>query len=119
MIEYEGAEKDSFVQFYETAGSTDIGDISQMKPCMHIWTEGVIGGLHSKEYRIDDLEKAYIVPAKMMALTVVDLLYDNAEKAKHIINNYNPTFTKEGYLEFMEKYSKVEQFDGELYNMSV
>ena len=117
MIEYEGAKRDSFVQVYETAGSTDIGDISQMKPCMHIWTEGVTGGLHSKDYRIDDFEKAYIVPAKMMALTVIDLLYDGAEKAKHIINNFHPTFTKEGYLEFMEKYSKVEQFDGELYNV--
>ena len=29
MIEYTGAEKDSFVELYETAGSTDLGDLSQ------------------------------------------------------------------------------------------
>ena len=27
MIEYTGAEKDSFVELYETAGSTDLGDL--------------------------------------------------------------------------------------------
>ena len=36
MIDYAGAEEDSFVELYETAGSTDLGDISQMKPCMHL-----------------------------------------------------------------------------------
>ena len=52
MIEYTGAEKDSFVELYETAGSTDLGDLSQIMPCMHIWTEGITGGLHSKDYRL-------------------------------------------------------------------
>ena len=82
MIRYGGAGEDSFVELYETAGSTDLGDLSQMKPCMHIWTEGVTGGLHSRDYRIDDLEKAYLQPAKMLALTLIDLLYADAGKAK-------------------------------------
>ena len=111
MIDYAGAEEDSFVELYETAGSTDLGDISQMKPCMHIWTEGITGGLHTKEYHLADPELAYIQPAKMLALTIIDLLCDHAEKAKKIIENYEPMFTKETYLEFMNNHSKLEVFD--------
>lgn len=111
MIQYAGAKEDSFIELYQTAGSTDLGDISQIKPCMHIWTEGITGGLHTKDYKIDDPEKAYIIPAKMLALTIIDLLYNNAQKAKEIKSKYNPTFTKETYLEFMKKHSKLEQFN--------
>ena len=112
MIEYTGAEKDSFVELYETAGSTDLGDLSQFMPCMHIWTEGITGGLHSKDYRLADPELAYIVPAKMMALTIIDLLYDNAKKAKQILDNFKPTLTKESYLELKKEHSKLVVFDG-------
>ncbi|MBS4980889.1 MAG: amidohydrolase [Lachnospiraceae bacterium] len=112
MIDYAGASEDSFVELYKTAGSTDLGDMSQMKPCMHIWTEGITGGLHTKDYRLADPELAYIVPAKMMALTIIDLLYNDAEKAKEIIQSYKPAFTKISYLEFMKKHSKLEFFDG-------
>lgn len=112
MIEYTGAEKDSFVELYETAGSTDLGDLSQIMPCMHIWTEGITGGLHSKDYRLSDPELAYIVPAKMMALTIIDLLYDNAKKAKQILDNFKPTLTKESYLELKKEHSKLVVFDG-------
>lgn len=112
MIEYAGADEDSFVEVYETAGSTDLGDVSQLKPCMHIWTEGVRGGLHSRDYRVDDEEKAYIQPAKMMALTVIDLLYGNAEQAEKIIREFQPKFTKENYLKLLQDNSKVEIFDG-------
>ena len=107
MIEYTGAEKDSFVELYETAGSTDLGDLSQFMPCMHIWTEGITGGLHSKDYRLADPELAYIVPAKM-----IDLLYDNAKKAKQILDNFKPTLTKESYLELKKEHSKLVVFDG-------
>ena len=98
--------------FIETAGSTDLGDLSQIMPCMHIWTEGITGGLHSKDYRLADPELAYIVPAKMMALTIIDLLYDNAKKAKQILDNFKPTLTKESYLELKKEHSKLVVFDG-------
>lgn len=112
MIEFSGVNKDAFVEDYETAGSTDLGDISQMKPCMHIWSGGVTGGLHSKEYQIADTEKAYILPAKMLAATVIDLLYENAETAKEIKQQFQPSFTKESYLEFMKEHTGTTYFDG-------
>ena len=47
----------------------------------------------------------------MLALTIVDLLYDNAKEAKGILENYHPSFTKDSYLEFMKANSRVELFD--------
>lgn len=112
MIEYGGANEDSFIELYQTAGSTDLGDMSQMKPCMHIWADGITGGLHTKDYKVNDEETAYILPAKMLALSIIDLLYGEAEEAKRILSEYKPTFTKETYLEFMKNNTKVELFDG-------
>lgn len=48
----------------------------------------------------------------MMALTIIDLLYDDAKKAKHILDNFKPTLTKESYLELKKEYSKLVVFDG-------
>ena len=52
-------------------------------------------------------EYAYLAPAKAMALTVVDLLFDNAEKGKEILKNFTPIMTKEEYLKFMDSNDKV------------
>lgn len=111
MMEYGQADDDAFIEHYEMAGSTDLGDLSQMKPCMHIWAEGVKGGLHTKDYCVSDREKAYIAPAKMLALTVIDLLYGQAEEAERVIREYQPSFTKEEYLNFLKNHSKVDFFD--------
>lgn len=112
MIAFGGADEDSFVEVYETAGSTDLGDISQLKPCMHVWSGGITGGLHTKDYRLADQEEAYILPAKMLALTIIDLLYDGAKEAKEILSEYKPAFTKESYLKFIKEHSRVDLFDG-------
>ena len=111
MMTYAGATEDSFVELYQTAGSTDLGDLSQIMPCMHIWTEGITGGLHSKDYRLADPELAYIEPAKMMALMIIDLLYDQAASAKNILHNFQPSLTKESYLKLQKDHSKLEVFD--------
>lgn len=112
MIEYGGADENSFVELYRAASSTDLGDMSQIMPCMHVWSSGITGGLHSKDFKICDFEKAYVLPAKMLALTVIDLLYEDAGKAKEIIRAYRPRFTKETYIKYMKEHSAVELFDG-------
>lgn len=112
MVQYGGAAEDSFIDVIKTAGSTDLGDISHLKPCMHIWSSGVTGGLHTKDYRIADLQKAYILPTKMLALTTIDLLYGKAEQANAILKGYHPSYTKEDYLAFMEEHSRIDFFNG-------
>lgn len=112
MVLYGGADEDSFMEHYETAGSTDLGDMCQLVPCMHVWASGISGGLHSKDFKIEDYERAYVLPAKMLALTVIDLLYGDAGKAKEIMGAYRPKFTKETYIKYMKEHSVVELFDG-------
>lgn len=112
MISYGGASEDSFVEMFETAGSTDLGDISQLLPCMHIWSGGISGGLHTKDYHVTDEEQAYILPAKMLALSVIDLLYEDAKRAEEIINQFRPRYTKEEYLLFVEEHARVDFYEG-------
>ncbi|MCG6522985.1 hypothetical protein K6U39_22025, partial [Vibrio parahaemolyticus] len=59
------------------------------------------------DFEIVDEDLAYIIPAKAMALTVVDLLFDNAKDAKDILDTFTPVMTKEEYLTFLEKHDKT------------
>ena len=68
---------------------------------------GVKGALHTRDFEIVDEDLAYIIPAKAMALTVVDLLFDNAKDAKDILDTFTPVMTKEEYLTFLEKHDKT------------
>lgn len=83
------------------AGSTDMGDISHIMPAIEAQAKGCCGTGHGADYAICDPEIAYIAPAIVAAMTLVDLLIDGAARAKGIIASYQPAMTKERYLEFM------------------
>ncbi|MFO7942385.1 MAG: amidohydrolase, partial [Bacillota bacterium] len=68
-------------------------------PAIHPYIGGVEGRAHSRDYKVVDQDMAFIVPAKAMACMVIDLLWDGAEKAKKIVEEYEPNYTKEEYLE--------------------
>lgn len=88
-------------------GSFDFGDVSHLMPTLHPMIGGVKGGIHTKDFKIVDEDLAYIVPAKAMAMTIVDLLFDGAKEAKTILDNFTPVMTKDEYLSFMESNDKV------------
>ena len=48
------------------------------------------------------------MPAKAMALTVIDLLYDKGETARSIRKSFVPRFTRESYLAFWDKFRRGE-----------
>lgn len=83
-------------------GSFDFGDISHIMPAIHPMFGGIKGALHTRDFEVIDEETACILPAKAMALTIVDLLYDNAQKAKDILAHFTPVMTKQQYLEFQK-----------------
>lgn len=88
--------------------SLDVGDVSHIMPVIHPFTGGVNGALHSKEFKIEDYHIAVIAPAKAMAMTVIDLLYDKAQTAEQILAEFKPVFTKEEYLAKLDSYfSKI------------
>ena len=111
FMELMGGDDSSITDVIITAGSTDFGDISQLMPVVHPWIGGVTGALHTEDYELTDEELAYIIPAKAMAMTLIDLLYDDAKVAKDIIKGYNPKFTKNEYLEFMDENTNTYTFD--------
>ena len=47
---------------------------------------------------IADREAAYLLPAKIMALSTVRLLQNNAALGKEVIAKFQPVMTKESYL---------------------
>lgn len=57
--------------------STDVGDLSHLMPVVNFTSGGFRGGLHQADFKITDPYKAYIIPAKIMALTAYKLLENN------------------------------------------
>lgn len=89
-----------------SGGSTDIGDVQHLQPVIRFQTGGISGGLHTVDFNVEDEELAYIVTAKIFALTAYALLRDGAEGAKRICDTYKPTFTKEQYLQYMDSFDR-------------
>jgi len=87
------------------AGSTDAGDVSYIMPSLHCNFAGVTGVAHGNDYEISDTEVAYIIPAKCLAMTVIDLLYDDAAIGREIKDGFVPLMTKEQYLKDWGKLS--------------
>ncbi|MFP3952330.1 MAG: amidohydrolase [Candidatus Bathyarchaeia archaeon] len=82
-------------------GSTDLGDISCIMPTSRIRMGGVSGSGHSRSYKILNKELLYVTSSKALALTCIDLLYNNAEKGKAIIDDFTPRISREEYTRYM------------------
>jgi metal-dependent amidase/aminoacylase/carboxypeptidase family protein len=83
-------------------GSTDEGDISCLMPSLHPSVGGIEGVFHTENFVMVDPYVAYIVGAKAMAMTAIDMLYDGAKVALEIKKNYKPSYDKESYLKMWE-----------------
>jgi len=82
-------------------GSTDMGDVSQLMPVIHPYVVAASGVGHGADYLVHDYDLAVLTGAKAMAMTVIDLLADSAERATAIKSNYMATLTKDQYLSLM------------------
>lgn len=67
-------------------GSTDLGDLSWLLPAIQPTVSGFSGAAHSKDFAAADEAMAYLVPAKLMTATVIDLLADRAERGRQIVS---------------------------------
>jgi amidohydrolase len=77
---------------------SDVGDLSHLMPVIQPAGGGYAGRNHTTDFRIVDEEMAYVIPAKAMAMTVVDLLYDGSALARQIDEGYQPKMDKQAYL---------------------
>jgi len=83
-------------------------NIAAIMPSIHPYCGGVVGQGHTKDYAMTDPYLAYIIPAKAMAMTAIDLLYNGAEAGLKIKSEFKPMFTKESYLKMWEDAVKAE-----------
>jgi amidohydrolase len=83
-------------------GSTDMGDLGHIMPVIHPYLHGASGNAHSDGWDIADQQHAYVDPAKMLAMTAIDLLYGGAETARAILDRDQPHMSTAEYLEYCE-----------------
>jgi hypothetical protein len=72
-------------------------------PALHPFFGGVSGELHTRNFKTEVKEDAYILPVKALSMTVVDLLYNDAAEAEKIIEDFEPPLSKTEYLNLMEE----------------
>jgi len=84
-------------------GSTDTGDLSAIMPTIEPSISGATGTGHGNDYKIADKRMGYIVPAELMAMTVIDLLWDNATNAHKIIKTFKPQVKRKEYVRYWER----------------
>lgn len=77
----------------------DVGDISVFKPIIQFGYTGFKGYCHSRELLVEDYEKVYLIPSKIVVDTVNKLL-SNDELVKEI-KNYKPRMSKEEYMRYI------------------
>jgi len=89
-------------------GSTDMGDLSHLIPTIQPYSGGIRGLVHAADFEVADYEAAVIYPAKVMAMTVIDLLYGGAEEARRVLREFKPAMTVEGYLSLLQKLESTQ-----------
>jgi len=97
---------DENVHYVEAwGGSTDMGDLTHLMPGIHPFVGSFSGDLHSKDFEPTDEEMAFITSSKILAATVIDLLANDAQTAREVINNFKPRLGKQEYLNILDSLS--------------
>ena len=79
---------------------TDTGDVSHLMPTIQPSMTGASGSGHGADWTIADPSAAYLSPGKTMAMTAIDLLRGDADRAEAILESWEAPMTKAEYLEF-------------------
>jgi amidohydrolase len=93
------------------AGSTDMGDLSQVMPVLHPYMGGARGTGHAADFAIDDPALAYVEPAKALAAMVVDLLWEDAAGAREVLAHAAPGLSRERYLALHRGVARREVYE--------
>ncbi|MEG1441086.1 MAG: amidohydrolase [Oscillospiraceae bacterium] len=87
--------KENIFHNIDMTGSTDMGDLSNIIPCIQPTMGGFLGSAHGADFEISSKETAYITTSKILATTIIDLLSDDGKIGKEIIENYKKKKKKE------------------------
>jgi metal-dependent amidase/aminoacylase/carboxypeptidase family protein len=89
---------------------SDAGDLSQIMPMLHPNHGGCAGHNHTVDFAIVDDRQAYVTPAKALAATVVDLLFDDARAARDVLARFEPALTRDAYLTHLRALTATQTF---------
>jgi hypothetical protein len=67
------------------------------------------GKAHGADWRINEPEHGYLTPAKLLAMTAIDLLHGDAGPAQQILSGFEPAMTKDAYLAFQRALFRKER----------
>lgn len=88
-----------------SAGSSDIGDLTMLMPCIQPSMMGAKGTGHGADYYVTDPDLAVVGAAKWQLAMLHHLLRDSAAAARSIIAAYTPAFpSKEAYFDFLRRF---------------
>ncbi len=87
-----GKERVKFDYTAWSTGSSDFGDLTCVMPGVQFNASGAIGTGHGINYYLADPERLLINSIKAQLMVADKLLENDAAKAKHIIENYKPTY---------------------------
>ena len=89
--------------------STDMGDVSMIRPSLHAYFRGFQGSAHTDTFLASDKKAAYVDSVKYLVLNAIDLLWDDAATGKRIAALPTP-MNKEEYIKAMKGFSSVKKF---------
>ena len=104
------APQEQFPNSGHRGSSTDMGDVSMIMPILHAYFDGFSGKAHGADFLVTDQDKAYVRPAQILAMDVIDLLADAATAGKAVAG-LKPPMTRDQYVEAMNRLTGRKQFD--------
>ena len=87
-----------------------MGDLAHLMPVIHPYVVAAEGKAHGADWRINEPRHGYLTPAKLLAMTAIDLLHGDADPAHEILARFEPAMTKDAYLEFERGLFRTDRF---------
>ena len=100
MLDY--TDDDNIKWNEKSVAAGDVGDMSIFKPVTQYGYTGFKGRMHGNNLQIADPYEVYIVQAKIVAGSVIDLLTDNS-LADDIISSFQVKMTYQQYLDYLNQ----------------
>lgn len=87
------------------AGTSDMGNLSQVMPILQVYgCGGITGAGHGADYQVADPQKAVVLPAMVQVGCAVTLLKDGAIRAREVLADCHPDFPdKESLLKTIDE----------------
>lgn len=99
-----------FFNYGHRASSTDMGDVSMIMPALHAYTGGTAGAPHTVEFVVTDPEQAYVLPAKLLAMNTIELLYGDGAAARQVMSE-KPSLTRDEYRQLHQANHQPQQWN--------